>query len=80
MKNGKRHHEFRDETRSRLRLLTTLLTGYGTAIIAGTALQSYLMSGKAIVFPQIFGVAAGLAFHAIAIYIQPKGDVNVPRP
>jgi hypothetical protein len=56
-----------------------LLTGYGTALIAGTALQTYLMNGKPIVFSQVAGLAAGLAFHAVAMYIQPKGDVHVAR-
>lgn len=59
--------------RVRMKLFGAMLVGYGYAILAGSIWQP-LANAEAIAASNYILAALGLAFHAIALYIAPKGE------
>lgn len=56
-----------------MKLFGAMLVGYGYAILAGSIWQP-LANAEAIAASNYILAALGLAFHAIALYIAPKGE------
>jgi hypothetical protein len=59
--------------RVRSKLLGSMLTAYGYALLAGGAWEP-LAKGHWLTPFNMFGIAAGLVAHASALYIAPRGE------
>ena len=60
--------------RVRIKLFGSILVTYGYAILAGSLWQP-LSGGREFTAENLSLVAVGLAFHALALYIAPRGEL-----
>ena len=60
-------------SRSRWKLLASMMTTYGYALLGGTVLQP-LLKGGPVSWTVLAGAGLGVVFHALALYISPKGE------
>lgn len=63
-----------DAQRAQFRLLGTILTTYGFAIMGGSIIQPLLSAEQGLTLLRILGIVLAPVFQGVAIYIAPKGE------
>lgn len=61
-------------SKARWKLLGSLLTTYGYALVGTGAAQTFSHEGALVNFTLVAGALVGVVFQAIALYIAPKGE------
>ena len=67
-------HAVTHAERARFKVLGTILTTYGFAIMGGSIIQPLLSAGQGLTLLRVSGIVLALVFQAAAIYIAPKGE------